>query len=89
MRYAHFAEICEKIRQEAKYAAITCSHKNGMPSGVAAASSDAGPNGGRGPLTVLEFSVFIFSVCLVLVVYRVLGDTFWPYLQFSTKFSNL
>jgi len=38
-----------------------------MPSGVAAASSDAGPNGGRGPLTVLEFLVFIFSVCLVLL----------------------
>jgi len=56
-----------KMRQEAKYAAITCSHENDMPSGVAAASSDAGPNGGRGPLTVLEFLVFIFSVCLVLL----------------------
>ena len=36
--------------------------------GVAAASSDRGPTGGRGPPTVLlEFLVFNFSVCLVLL----------------------
>jgi len=31
MRYVHFAETCEKMRQYAKYAAITYSHKIGMP----------------------------------------------------------
>ena len=35
--------------------------------GVAAASSDGGPTGGRGPPTVLEFLVINFSVCLVLL----------------------
>jgi len=35
--------------------------------GVAAASSDGGPTGGRGPLTVVEFLVINFSVCLVLL----------------------
>jgi len=35
--------------------------------GVAAASSDGGPTGGRGGPTVLEFLVIIFSVCLVLL----------------------
>jgi len=35
--------------------------------GVAAASSDGGPTGGRGPPTVLEFLVIHFSVCLVLL----------------------
>ena len=35
--------------------------------GVAAASSDGGPTGGRGPATVLEFLVINFSVCLVLL----------------------
>jgi len=30
---------------------------------VAAASSDGGPTGGRGPPTFLEFSVINFSVC--------------------------
>ena len=34
---------------------------------VAAASSDGGPTGGRGPPTVLEFLVINFSVCLVLL----------------------
>jgi len=34
--------------------------------GVAAASSDGGPTGGRRPPTVLEFLVINFSVCLVL-----------------------
>ena len=34
--------------------------------GVAAASSDGGPTGGRGPPTVLEFLIN-FSVCLVLL----------------------
>jgi len=33
---------------------------------MAAASSDGGPTGGRGPPTVLEFSVINFSVCFVL-----------------------
>jgi len=33
--------------------------------GVAAASSDGGPTGGRGPPTVLEFLVINFSVCLL------------------------
>jgi len=33
--------------------------------GVAAASSDGGPTGGRGPPTVPEFLVINFSVCLV------------------------
>jgi len=35
--------------------------------GVAAASSDGGGTGGRGPPTVLEFLVISFSVCLVLL----------------------
>ena len=35
--------------------------------GVAAASSDGGRTGGRGPPTVLEFLVINFSVCLVLL----------------------
>ena len=35
--------------------------------GAAAASSDGGPTGGRGPPTVLEFLVINFSVCLVLL----------------------
>ena len=35
--------------------------------GVAAASSDGGLTGGRGPPTVLEFLVINFSVCLVLL----------------------
>jgi len=37
--------------------------------GVAAASGDGGPTGGRGPPTVLEFIVIKlnFSVCLVLL----------------------
>ena len=35
--------------------------------GVAAASSDGGPTGGRGPPTVLEFLVINFSVGLVLL----------------------
>jgi len=35
--------------------------------GVAAASSDGGPTGGRGPPTVLEFLVINISVCLVLL----------------------
>ena len=35
--------------------------------GVAAASSDGGPTGGRGPATVLEYLVINFSVCLVLL----------------------
>jgi len=35
--------------------------------GVAAASSDGGPTGGRGLPTVLEFLVINFSVCLVLL----------------------
>ena len=35
--------------------------------GVAAASSDGGPTGGRGPPTVLEFLVINFSICLVLL----------------------
>jgi len=35
--------------------------------GVAAASSDGGPTGGRGPPTVLQFLVINFSVCLVLL----------------------
>ena len=35
--------------------------------GVASASSDGGPTGGRGPPTVLEFSVINISVCLVLL----------------------
>ena len=45
--------------------------------GVAAASSDGGPTGGRGPPTVLEFLVINFSVCLVLlshcyiIIYRI------------------
>jgi len=34
---------------------------------VAAASSDGGPTGGRGPPTVLEFLVINLSVCLVLL----------------------
>ena len=32
---------------------------------MAAASSDGGPTGGRGPPTVLEFLVINFSVCLL------------------------
>jgi len=32
MRYAHFAEIMQKMQQYAKYAAIAYSHKTGMPS---------------------------------------------------------
>jgi len=35
--------------------------------GVAAASSDGGPTGGRRLPTVLEFLVINFSVCLVLL----------------------
>ena len=35
--------------------------------GVAAASSDGGPTGGRRPPTVLEFLVINFRVCLVLL----------------------
>ena len=35
--------------------------------GVAAASSDGGPTGGRGPPTVLRFLVTNFSVCLVVL----------------------
>ena len=35
--------------------------------GVAAASTDGGPTGGRGPPTVLEFLVINISVCLVLL----------------------
>jgi len=35
--------------------------------GVAAASSDGGPTGGRGPPTVLEFLLINFGVCLVLL----------------------
>ena len=35
--------------------------------GVAAASSDGGPTGVRGPPAVLEFFVINFSVCLVLL----------------------
>ena len=31
MRYAHFAEICKKMQQNAKNAAITYSRKNDMP----------------------------------------------------------
>ena len=34
--------------------------------GVAAASSDGGPTGGRGSPAVLQFLVINFSVCLVL-----------------------
>ena len=56
-------------------AITTCSHTRGHSSnarqwrndGVTAASSDGGPTGGRGPLTVLEFFVINFSVCLVLL----------------------
>ena len=29
--YAHFAEICEKVRQYPKYAEIAYSHKTDMP----------------------------------------------------------
>jgi len=35
--------------------------------GVAAASSDGGPTGGRGSPTVVEFLLINFSVCLVLL----------------------
>ena len=35
--------------------------------GVAAASSDGGPTGGRRPPSVLEFFVINFSFCLVLL----------------------
>ena len=34
---------------------------------MAAASSDGGPTGGRGPPTVLELLVVNFSVCLLLL----------------------
>jgi len=37
---------------------------------LAAASTDGGPTGGRGPPTVLEFLVINFSVCLVLLSNR-------------------
>ena len=43
--------------------------------GVAAASSDGGPTGGRGPPTVLEFLVINFSVCLVLLTNNY---CYWP-----------
>ena len=39
----------------------------GRNDGVAAASSDGGPTGGRGLPTVLEFLVINVSVCLVLL----------------------
>ena len=42
-------------------------YKQWRNDGVAAASSDGGPIGGRGPSTVLEFLVINFSVCLVLL----------------------
>jgi len=46
---------------------------------VAAASSDGGPTGGRGPPTVLEFLVINFSVCLVLLsnCYLILGPLYY------------
>ena len=53
---------------------------SGVTMGVAAASSDWGPTGGRGPPTVLEFFVINFSVCLVLlsiiVIYNNILNTF-------------
>ena len=49
-------------------------YTQGRNDGVAAASSDGGPTGGRGPPTVLEFLVINFSVCLVLLsnCYRII-----------------
>ena len=46
---------------------ITCPSSQWRNDEVAAASSDGGPTGGRGPPTVLEFLVINFSVCLVLL----------------------
>ena len=34
MRYAHFAEICKKMGQYAKYVAIAYSHKTDMPNQI-------------------------------------------------------
>jgi len=51
--------------------------------GVAAASSDGGPTGGREPQTVLEFLVINFSVCLVLLsnCYMIIYRIVWFHVQ--------
>jgi len=51
--------------------------------GVAAASSDGGTTGGRGPLAVLEFLVINFSVCLVFLsnCYIIIYCTVWFQVQ--------
>jgi len=52
--------------------------------GVAAASSEGGPTGGRGPPTVLlEFLVINFSVCLELLsnCYIIIYCTVWFQVQ--------
>ena len=49
---------------------------------MAAASSDGGPTGGRGPPTVLEFLVINFSVCLVLL------STYRPIALYGFKFNR-
>ena len=50
---------------------------------MAAASSDGGSTGGRGPPTVLEFLVINFSVCLVLLsnCYIIIYCTAWFQVQ--------
>jgi len=59
---------------------VWCQWRN---DGVAAASSDWGPTGGRGPPTVLEFFVINFSVCLVLLsdCYIIIYCTVWFQVQ--------
>jgi len=50
---------------------------------VAAASSDGGPTGGRGPPAVLEYFVINFSVGLVLLsnCYIIVYRTVWFHVQ--------
>ena len=71
-RTARFVERCSSGLEMSIYARLAVTNASCRPwyqwrdDGVAAASSDGGPTGGRGPPTVLEFLVINFTVCLVL-----------------------
>ena len=71
-RTARFVERCSSGLEMSIYARLAVTNASCRPwyqwrnDGVAAASSDGGPTGGRGHPTVLEFLAINFTVCLVL-----------------------